>query len=188
MTMMTIMKSYELSGEIELAHLKSNCLKSFVQYTRYELEDCRSFDLREKKNKKLFHRSQAWLGVQSEIFWFVFGLKERFLSGTFLSHLFWIRLTCTCVFMWTYRERKRDMILGVSWGWRCYRSDRRRVEPEGGAGGPQRAFTRSFSSSKVSLFPHISSSLSFSVEYFCRWLLERRVMHWFYFAVCCVHL
>lgn len=44
-------QSYEHSGEIELAHLKSNCPKSFEQYARYELGDCRSIDLRERKNK-----------------------------------------------------------------------------------------------------------------------------------------
>merc|ERR1712098_90197 len=65
MTMMMIMKSYEHSGEIELAHLKSNCPKSFVQCTKYELVDCRSIDLRERKNQKpISHKpSLTWNSV-----------------------------------------------------------------------------------------------------------------------------
>merc|ERR1719357_2367342 len=62
--MTTIMKSYEHSGEIELAHLKSNCPKSFVQYTRYELGDCRSIDLREReRTKKQFHTNNLDLEI-----------------------------------------------------------------------------------------------------------------------------
>lgn len=63
--MMMIMKSYEHSEKIELAHLKSNCPKSFAQYTRYELGDCRSIDLRERKNKKtISHKpSLTWKSV-----------------------------------------------------------------------------------------------------------------------------
>jgi hypothetical protein len=45
-------QSYEHSGEIELARLNSNCVKSFVLYASYELGDCSDIDLRERKNRR----------------------------------------------------------------------------------------------------------------------------------------
>lgn len=195
------MKSYEHSGEIELAHLKSNCPKSFAQCTRYELGDCRSIDLREreKKNKKpISHKpSLTWksvIGVTSlRLFDLCFVWKNgssRTVPLLGSSHLFWIRLTCIYFYVNLQRKKERQWYWGGLEDWVARETDRGR-SVRGGAGGPLPKFihlkAQSFNTYKVSLFLHISQSLSFSVGHLCHCLLKRRVMHRIYFSRC-VHL
>merc|ERR1719244_491910 len=75
MMMMTIMKSYEHSEEVELAWPHVDCVNSIVLYTSYELGDCNSNIVRERKNRSYAHEpvrgSRRPLGAALPIFVFV---------------------------------------------------------------------------------------------------------------------
>lgn len=70
-------QSYEHSWEFELAHQKSNCLKSFIQYPRYELKDCKTIDLGERKNNSL----RFLICVLLQIWFFQTGSSKRILPS-----------------------------------------------------------------------------------------------------------
>lgn len=106
-------QSYEHSWEIELAHLKSNCPKSFVQYARYELGDCRRFDLREREKKTSQIRpSLSWesvIGVTSLRFFICVSLERMSPREWFLHQdLHFSFVLDLCLYVNLQRKKERQ--------------------------------------------------------------------------------
>ena len=92
--------------------------------------------------------------------------KNGFTAMIFLSRLFWKKYgPICCVSIWNYRERKRDSDIGmeVMTEWYRQRGETVRVLRRAGHSNWPILCRKSTNRSSVSLFLHISQSLSFSV-------------------------